>query len=443
MYREIQNMFDEIVNKDRDLYHQDYKNAWEKVKNSTAIYKGEPVEFLYQGLFFSKSEYETLKELLTQLTDILKKVIAKYKEDSKFRSYFPFSDIMEELILIDPGYSNEFPMGRFDIFYNKNGQHMFCELNADGSSAMNEVRVIQKVMLESLALKAISSNYVLKGFELFHSWIDSILDNYCEFNDGIDDKPNIAIVDFDGEGTVYEFKEFQKRFKERGYQTIICDPRELNYTDGRLYYNDLEIKLIYRRATTIRLVEESEDISDFINAYRDGAVCVVGGLVSQIIHNKVLFAVLHDGDKVSFLTEKEREFIKKHIPFTRVFDPEDEEAVKDISFNKDKWILKPLDKYAGKGVYAGRDFKSSEWADILKEINDKDYIYQEYVNVPTRKMVFVDDDLKFEKAGFLIGLFSYNNKLAGLYTRAGRKNIIGAIAESYTVPNYICRNREW
>ncbi|MFP4660937.1 MAG: glutathionylspermidine synthase family protein [Halanaerobiales bacterium] len=435
-------MFEKLLWENKGLYYQDYMITRDKVKNSTAIYKGEPVEFLYQGLFFTEDEYQQLKELLRGLTNILKKVVAEYRTESEFRTNFPFPELMEELILVDPGYSIDFPMGRFDIFYDQEGQHMFCELNSDGSSAMNEIRVIQWVMSESLILKEIANTYNLKGFELFHTWIDSILTNYREFNGGIDDKPNIAIVDFEGEGTIYEFMEFQKRFKERGYQTIICDPRELNYTDGKLFYDELEIKLIYRRATTIRLVEEAENIADFINAYRDRAVCVVGGLVSQIIHNKVLFAVLHDEKKVSFLNENERNFIKNHIPFTRVFDPDDKLALNNIRSNKDRWILKPLDKYAGKGVYAGKDFESSEWNVILEEIMDKDYIYQEYVTVPNYKMVFADDELRFEEAGFLVGLFTYNNELNGLYTRAGRKNIIGAIAESFTVPNYICKKRE-
>lgn len=38
----------------------------------------------------------------------------------------------------------------------------------------------------------------------------------------------------------------------------------------------------------MRLVEEAGQIGDFLTAYREGAVCVVGGLVSQLVHNKVL-----------------------------------------------------------------------------------------------------------------------------------------------------------
>lgn len=441
MSQGMHDLYNQMIRENKNLYYNDHKVAEKKVSQSSAIYKGEPVEFLYQCLFYSEIEYKTLQKLLNRLTIILDKVISEYKTNPEFRSYFAFSELMEELILIDPGYNYYYPMGRFDIFYNENGEHKFCELNADGASAMNEVRVIQSVLYDSLVMQRFIDKYNIKGFELFYSWIDTIIKNYRQFNNGVDDKPNIAIVDFEGEGTIYEFKEFQKRFIKYGYQTVICDPRQLKYVDGSLYYNDIKIQLVYRRATSIRLIEEAAHIPDFLNAYRDGAVCVVGGFVSQVIHNKVLFAILHDNNKVSFLDEEDKEFIKNHIPYTQILNYNDYELIEDIKEKKNQWILKPYDQYAGKGVFAGKDLNEKEWNVILDSIIDKNYIVQKYIQVPEREMVFVDDKLKFEKFGYLVGLFSYNKELAGLYTRAGRKSIIGSIAESFTVPNYIYTER--
>ncbi|MFW6022443.1 MAG: hypothetical protein ACOCQW_02865 [Halanaerobiaceae bacterium] len=442
MSKKIYCEYKEIINNYPEKFYIDYIKAKEKVDNSTAIYKGESVDFLYQSLFFSEKEYFQLKILLDNLSLILNKIIEEYKKNSEFRSYFPFSNLMEELILVDPGYGVNFPMGRFDIFYSVDGNHKFCELNADGASAMNEVRVIQKVMSESLLMEFLKRKYSFRDFELFYSWIDTIINNYKRFNNGIDDKPNIAIVDFTGEGTIYEFKEFQKRFIERGYKTIICDPGELIYKSGKLLYNDMEIGLVYRRATTSRLVEEADKIPDFLEAYRNGAVCVVGGMVSQLIHNKVLFAIMHDKDKVNFLEQWELEFIKKHIPYTGIMDFKDKELIMTIIENKDKWILKPFDRYAAKGVYVGRDFNKSEWEKLIYSLENQDYIVQEYITVPEYDMLNInkqEESIYWENFGYLLGLYTYNSQLAGLYTRAGRRKIIGAAAESFTVPNYIYR----
>ncbi|MEJ6951669.1 glutathionylspermidine synthase family protein [Natronospora cellulosivora (SeqCode)] len=438
MSKKLHNEYLSIIKKKPEKYYQDYIDVKEKVNNSTAIYKGEPIDFLYQAFFFDKKQYQELEKLLADLISILNKVVYQYKNNKEFRNYFLFSELMEDLILIDPAYKYSFPIGRFDIFYKENVPSKFCELNTDGASAMNEVRVLQEVMLESKVLKDIKKKYNINGFELFYSWIDAIIDNYKEYNNGIDDKPNIAIVDFDGEGTIYEFKEFQKRFIEKGYQTVICDPRELEYRDSELFYKDLKIKLIYRRAISARLVEEADFIRDMLQAYRDGNVCMVGGFVSQIVHNKVLFAILHDNHKTSFLCKKEREFIKKHIPYTEIIDFTNESLIDEIIANKDKWILKPFDLYAAKGVYAGKDYNSEQWEKILDKISGQDYLLQEFIELPLREVSSINNEkIIMENYGFLLGLFTYNNKLKGLYTRSGRKNIIGAIAESFIVPNYL------
>lgn len=428
--------FQNRVESEPQKYYQDYLKVKERVNNSSAIYKGKPVDFLYQPFYLTEKDLQKLEYLTGTLSTILNKVIKEFYNNPDFRRNFLFSPLMEELILQNPGYQQNFPMARFDIFYRFNGDSKFCELNADGSSGMNEVTVLQNIIKKSRALKERET----KEFELFDSWLKALLLNYKEYNRGIVDKPNIAIVDFEGEGVIYEFKEFKKRFNEKGYKTIICDPRQLKYRKGNLYYKNIRIDLIYRRATTIRLIEEADSIKDFINAYKDGAVCVVGGLVSQLIHNKIIFAILHDKNKVSFLNKEEHDFIEKHIPETFVFNYYDCELMERIKEEKDNYVLKPFDGAASYGVFAGKDYSEDEWEKIMKDIKDKKYLVQEFVEIPRQNMVTVDTDkgkIYFEKYGYLIGVFLYNQRLSGLYVRAGRKNIIGSIVECFTVPSYI------
>lgn len=444
----MEKLFKEVVFNDPRKAYQDYLFAEEKVKNSTAIYKGQPVDFLYYSLFFNDKEYKKIKLLVEKFAELMDRVIDEYMNNDKFRKSLGFSPLLEELIRIDPGYKMYFPVARFDIFYKNSDDSIFCELNTDGSSAMNEVRVIQQVLLESMVMKKLKECYELQGFELFYSWIDEMISLYREFcnnNSGeFNETPNIAIMDFKGEGTIFEFREFQQRMIKRGYQTVICDPRELKFKNGRLYYDDLIIDLIYRRATTGRLVEEANEIQDFINAYREQAVCVVGGLASQVIHNKKIFALLHNTEQIDFLNPEEKKYIKKHVPYTVIFDNKNDKLRDKIINQKNKWILKPFDKKAGSGVFAGRDFTKGDWQDIIHNIANDNYLVQEYIDVPEKEMFSAGkkeetNKLFLEKYGYLIGLFLYNKKVKGLYTRAGRKSVIGAAAESYTIPNYLYR----
>lgn len=426
--------FQKRVTGDPQTYYQDYLKVKEKLEKSTAIYQDEFVQFLYQPFFLSEKDLLRLKRFANNLTTILKKVIKEYKKNPEFRQEFMYSKLMEKLVLHNPGYEIDFPMARYDLFYSFAGDIKLCELNADGTSAMNEVMVLQDLIANSKALT--NDNY--RQYELFYTWIEALLHNYKQFSAKNKAKPTIAIMDFAGEGTIYEFIEFQNRLIAQGYPTIICDPRQLEYKKRKLYYRDKQIDLIYRRATTARLLEEADDIQDFIQAYLEGAVCVVGGLVSQIIHNKILFAVLHQEKTVSFLTEQEISFIKKHIPYTVVFN---KKLVPILLKEKDKYILKPFDQYASHGVYVGQDYTNEKWQEIITNIKQA-YLVQEFIKIPQIELLTVKDEkLLFEKYGSLLSLYMYNQKLSGFYTRVGRKNIIGSIVEAFTVPNYVMEEK--
>ena len=47
-------------------------------------------------------------------------------------------------------------------------------------------------------------------------------------------------------------------------------------------------------------------------------VCIIGAFCTQIIHNKWLFKALHEEPTQSLLTEEERDFVKKHVPYTNI-----------------------------------------------------------------------------------------------------------------------------
>ncbi|MFA5525035.1 MAG: glutathionylspermidine synthase family protein [Tissierellales bacterium] len=430
------NQYIEIVKSDEDLFYQDYLRTVDAVANSSAVYKGKPVPFLYQPMFFTKQDLDTFENIGKTLMSITNKIVDRYKESPEFRKKFGYSKLLEELILVDHGYEVNVPIGRFDIFYGGGDNFKFCEFNTDGSSAMNEDNTIGRILLETKAISRMKDSYEINYFELISKWVDESIKIFKEFNSSIE-KPNVAIVDFHESGTPYEFKEFEKAYINKGYSAVIADPRELKYIDGVLYYNDMKIDLVYRRIVTRELIDRSEEIRDFINAYRDKAVCVIGPIKSQIMHNKIVFKILHDEDVQEMLTEEERDFIKKHIPQTKEFSG-DRKIYDEVLNNKDNYIIKPLDLYASKGVYAGRDFTLDQWKERLDKSWNNDYICQEFCVPFTSDFVeFQGGKVKVSKFGNIVGLFMYNEKLAGMYTRIGKNSIISGLTDYYAVPNFL------
>lgn len=415
-------------------YYEDYKKASERVSNSTAIYKGNPVPFLAHPMFVTENELTQFQKIGQMMLSITNKITNSYIENEEFRKRFGFSKLLEDLILVENGYDINIPIGRFDIFFQDYDNFKFCELNTDGSSAMNEDNELAKILLESQALKDLGIEYKLNYFELFLSWVDESIQIYKKYSSE-DKKPNVAIVDFIESATTFEFEEFKRAYEERGYNCIIADPRDLKYKDGNLYYEDYKIDLVYRRIVTFELIERSHEVEDFIQAYKDRAVCMIGSIRSQVVHNKIVFKILHDEYTLKLLSEEEKEFVKKHIPYTGIFGG-DISTFNKVLNGKEIYIMKPFDLNASRGVYTGRDFTQEEWEEKLLESWNKDYLYQEYCDPYTRDFVeYENGEAQVKEFKQIIGLFMYNEKLAGLYTRIGENNIISGLTEYYVLPS--------
>ena len=427
----------EIVREDPDGFYQDYQQTIDRVANSSALYKGNPVPFLYQPMFFNETDIEAFKRLGATLMTVLNKVIARYTAFPPFRRKFGFPKWLEELILKAHGYSANIPVARVDLFYGSEDSFKFCELNADGSSGMNESNVLEKILLSSQAVVALKKEHRLEYFELLDKWVAASVEDFVQYNHGKLAKPNVAIVDWQGGGTEYEFEEFKKAYKRNGYQTEIADPRALRYTNGRLMFNDMQIDMVYRRLVTGEIIDRQSEIQDFIEACGQGAACVVGPLRSQIIHNKRIFQILHEDETLDLLDEGEREFVRRHIPLTKYLI-DSTELLQCAREGKDRYVIKPEDKYASKGVCIGRDAGDREWRERLEACCGKNYLLQEFCQPYSREMVYFEErKLRIKSFNQIIGIFMYNESFAGLYTRVSPSNIIAFAYGCYTLPNYV------
>ena len=174
---------------------------------------------------------------------------------------------------------------------------------------------------------------------------------------------------------------------------------------------------------TKEIIDRVNEVIDFINAYKNNHVCVIGPFKSQILHNKIIFKILHDEDTLSLLTDEEKEFVRNHIPYTGLFAYE-EHVFNEVLENKDQYILKPLDLYGSRGVYAGCDYDNEKWKEILSKCFNNDYLYQEYI-VPFEREFISYNNNQFSVKPYktLIGLFIYNEKFSGIYTRVGEKRL--------------------
>lgn len=385
--------------------------------------------------FFSQKDKERFENIVDTLMPIFYKIIAAYRTDPAVRALFPFEPELEELILLKPDLAYPIPICRIDIFYDeKTGDFKFCEFNTDGTSAMNENFRLNEFLADNNVMQYLAPD--VEVMELMESWIDALLAAYktsTRYKKTKEDKPSIVIADFLDKAYISEFYQFEKRMKARGLTAEVADIRDLDY-DGCHLYNKktgTSYDVVYRRAVTRDIMEDKENVRPFLSAIKDGNVVCIGPLSTQVVHHKAITRALTNPALSRYFTNFEREFLETHLPETHLLEGD----WVDVALNsRDKWILKPEDSYASKGVYCGLDMKQDQWEMVVRDCTDRGYLMQEYVRPflsPNIDLVNFDT---FKEYTNMTGLYVYNGKFAGVYSRLSDGYVISTQYNEKTIP---------
>ncbi len=270
-----------------ERYVEDYWLTVEEARRSGPIYHEKPVPFLYVPKIFTRQDIHNFDEALKMIFKIVNHTIELYLKEPGVRSLFRFDSRLEELILSAAGghgYQANVPMGRFDLFYYPDGSYKWCELNTDGSSAMNEEDKLTTILLSTLAMREIARDHSVKRFELFASWVREVKDIYREYLGATGRTPaqgdsadtSVAILDFKDKGNLLEFEIFKDYFSKAGFNCMIVDPRDLTYHQGSLFYHDYKIDIIYRRLVTSDLMERYQEVPALVEGILANQTCLIG-----------------------------------------------------------------------------------------------------------------------------------------------------------------------
>ena len=417
----------------------------ELLEHSPLVWNGTLDKTVHIPKVFDEETVEEFRRIVSMSYRIFGKVIQEYRAHADYRKLFPFSKKLEELILLPEQYDGFLPIARMDLFYHEDtGEFQFCEINTDGTAAMLRDHELRKALIYNPAHQSVIRTFDLCPFELFDAWVETFLSMYASWPKR-KERPNVAIVDFLENATLRDFEKFARHFQAHGVDCEICDIRKLRYRDGILYSAaDNRVDAIYRRAVTADVMAHYDEVTDFLNAVRDGAVFLAGAFATQVIHTKWLFYVLHHTRTKSFLTEDERAFVAAHVPLTVEFS-DAYISLDEIRAKKDEWMLKPMDAYASKGVYAaGREYSPRDWEALTQELYGKSsMICQRYcTQFLTENIDFAWGDGAWHPFINMPGLYSYNGKFAGVLMRmACEENIIVAHENERTAPVFVVKGK--
>jgi glutathionylspermidine synthase len=415
-----------IVLEDQASSAADFFHVNDLIKEKDLSYRGNYVATLAVPKVITESAYAIICAFIEKLFPLFDRIIAQYMSDAEYRKLFDFAPELEELILLSQPRNGWIPMARIDFFFNEESHEIkMCEINTDGTSGMNEDSLLADFLEHNSAFQNYMSDKEYRCFELFDSWAEEFWTVYRAAKGGKTHPPRVAIVDFLEVGYVTEFERFKETFIKHGMVTEICDIRELNYIKGKLRTpSGMTVDAIYRRAVTSDVMKHYQEITPFIRAVKEGAVCLVGDFVTQIIHNKRLFHILYHPATKAFLTSEEKAFIEQHFPATY---PLTSENIKKnaVYENREKWIIKPCDSYGAKGFYAGKNCSAEEWQQYCGQYLFDDYILQSFCPpYKTPNINFAAENQEIREFSNLMGVFCYNGKPYGLYSRVADGEII-------------------
>lgn len=389
------------------------------LEHSPLNWKGTLDKTVHIPKIFGSEDVERFQKIVDMSSQIFNKVIQEYRDNKEYRKLFPFSKELEELILLPIQYDGYLAISRLDIFYHEDtGDFQFCEINTDGTAAMIRDYELQKALINNPAHQAAIRRFNLQPFELFDTWVETFLGLYGTYAKKVE-RPNVALVDFLENATLREFEEFARRFQKAGVNCEICDIRKLRYENGVLYSaQGNRIDAVYRRAVTADIMDHFNEVTAFLNAVRDDNVFIAGAFATQIIHSKWLFYVLHHARTKEFLTEEEQAFVEAHVPKTVELSQE-YISVDEVCAGKDGYIIKPMDAYASKGVYAaGREIEQEEWEALVRDLYGKGYVCQQYcTQYLTDNIDFAWGDGAWHPYINMPGLYNYNGKFSGILMR--------------------------
>lgn len=441
----ITQQYIDLTKQDLEAHARTAKEANEYILGSTAQYHGRCVKALYVPKIYTEREEKLFADLVKTICGIFYKVMERYEQDREYRKLFGFEPRLEELILRKPRYKSPIPIARIDIFLDEeSGDFKFCEFNTDGTSAMNEDRELNIAIKKTKAYQEMEKEYEFHTLELFDSWVATFLEIYHSCEDA-KKVPNVVITDFMENATEMEFQIFAQAFEKRGVSCEICEIRDLEYRDHRLYTpKGMEVDAIYRRAVTSDIMAHYDEVEDFIEAVRAEDVCLIGDFRTQIAHNKILYKILHLPVTLEFLTEEEQKFVEAHVPKT--YSIHDERLTEEEIFaKKDHWILKPEDSYGSKGIHAGVECDGQEWKEyVLKERQDAEstYLIQEFcMPYQSLNIDLAKGDTEFFPVYNLTGLFTYGGEFRGVYSRISRSEIISTQYSEMALPTLFAKER--
>jgi uncharacterized circularly permuted ATP-grasp superfamily protein len=384
--------FRKLLEADPEGTRRQYDEARAEMKRTKLLVGDDIAPFCFAPAVVSKSRLTPVAKQVQRLMRILKRLEPLLLRP-RWLDRLGISPAEQDLIRLPAGYDLGIHVSRVDGFLGpRQGADTgfrIVELNVDSPGGAAYLDAASKILSATPVWKQFRSLHPGRSHQAGKRILDLMLKAYKLWG-GLD-KPRIGIADWITVSTVSEFDVLKERFLKAGIDTVVVDPRELEFSGGKLRdYDGKPLDLVYRRVLVEDILAHGSDARALLDAYRAGAVCLVNPFRCKPLTVKSLLAVFHEPDMMELLGKKQIQFLHQIVPWTATV--EEGPVLERLQRDQQKLVLKPADSWGGQGIYLGWELSKSEWEAGIEEAINGRYVAQERVFIPEAQLPLAQDN---------------------------------------------------
>ena len=409
---------------------------------SGITFDGRPMRTFLRPHFVREPVWRRLREDGRRLLELASRVARRAFDGDAGRlcAFLGTPEAEARWVRLDPGVP-DVVLSRLDAFLGPAGPR-FIEVNSDAPAGFGYGDRMAELFTQLPVFRAFARTRSVSYRPSIPALVEAVLRAASPRSGS---SVTVAIVDWADVKTRADQQILQEAFAARGARCLLADPRSMELRGGRLVAGGPAVDVVYRRAVLSELVDREEEVRDFLRAYAEGAAVFVNSFRCRLSEDKAFLALLTDEAFAPLLTEDEREFVARTVPWTRKLEErrttKDGREVDLLGFVRDHradLVLKPAHGYGGRDVRVGDETAPADWDEAIHAGAGKPWVVQERVTIPEEPFPAVAaGSLRFETLKVNANPFYVLGGEAGAVTRASRGTVINVSAGGGSVPTFV------
>lgn len=422
-------LYHKLLAEDEGLSPAVFEKLRSTMRMNRLLYGDRPLGVALRPHLLDRAQFDALTRAAELIASALEKVAAAVVQSPALMIELGLTDAERKLALVDPGFSGAGITTRLDGFVHGD-EIKFVEYNAENPSSLSDQEGLNRLMFELPAMPIFTQQYHLQQFSPVEKLLETLLATYREW--GGANTPNVAILDWKNLPTSDEFVLLRNHFASHGVRTIICSPDELEYERGELRCGNFHIDLVYKRILIHEFLARYDETHPLVRAYVNHDVCLVNPFRCKIIHKKASFAFLTDEAHQNWFSHREKEAIKRFVPWTRrvaerrtTHKADRIDLLDFIREHRARLVLKPNDDYGGRGIYLGFRLEERAWDEAIATALAGDYVVQEAIDLYAEEFpIFGDAEWNLQPMFVDTNPFLFSGKVCGAMVRLSHSPIV-------------------